>query len=107
MFSFFAGGRRTAPPQEEGCTERVWVYDLRTNMPSFGKRNLFGETHLKPFETVFGDQPDGAVAQKEGEWSWVNGDGEKTARKRSVAVLRPGLDREAEGGFAGYQLVEG
>ncbi|MCA9712437.1 MAG: N-6 DNA methylase, partial [Myxococcales bacterium] len=24
--------------QEEGNTEEVWVYDLRTNMPSFGKR---------------------------------------------------------------------
>ena len=23
---------------DKGNTERVWVYDMRTNMPSFGKR---------------------------------------------------------------------
>jgi type I restriction enzyme M protein len=75
---FFCKGMANNPRQEKGCTERVWVYDLRTNMPSFGKRNLFGEMHLKPFEKVFGDEPDGSGDRKEGEWAWVNGDGEKT-----------------------------
>ena len=37
----------------ENCTENVWVYDLRTNMPSFGKRTPFGEQYLKPFEDCY------------------------------------------------------
>ena len=40
-------------------TEQVWIYDLRTNMPSFGKRTPFGEEHLKPFEQAYGGQADG------------------------------------------------
>ncbi|QPI64100.1 N-6 DNA methylase [Vreelandella venusta] len=56
--------------QEEGCTENVWVYDLRTNMPSFGKRTPFGEQHLKPFEAVYGDDPNGQSPRQEGEWSF-------------------------------------
>ncbi|KGD61441.1 N-6 DNA methylase [Alcanivorax jadensis T9] len=50
---FFTKGSAKDKLQEENCTENVWVYDLRTNMPSFGKRTPFGEQHLKPFESVF------------------------------------------------------
>ncbi|WLD58523.1 type I restriction-modification system subunit M [Salinispirillum sp. LH 10-3-1] len=50
---FFTKGSATDKHQEENCTENVWVYDLRTNMPSFGKRTPFGEQHLEPFEKVF------------------------------------------------------
>lgn len=67
---FFTKGSATDKYQEEGCTENVWVYDLRTNMPSFGKRTPFGEQHLKPFEAVFGDDPNGQSARQEGEWSY-------------------------------------
>tara|TARA_R110000824_G_scaffold393237_2_gene592126 strand:- start:19316 stop:20941 length:1626 start_codon:yes stop_codon:yes gene_type:complete len=67
---FFTKGSATDKFQEEGCTENVWVYDLRTNMPSFGKRTPFGEQHLKPFEAVYGDDPNGQSPRQEGEWSF-------------------------------------
>jgi len=67
---FFTKGSAKDKLQEENCTEKVWVYDLRTNMPSFGKRTPFGEQHLTPFEKVYGDKPDGTSDRKEGEWSF-------------------------------------
>ncbi|PWQ92494.1 N-6 DNA methylase [Leucothrix pacifica] len=67
---FFTKGSATDKMQDEGCTENVWVYDLRMNMPSFGKRTPFTEAHLKPFETVYGENSDGTSARKEGEWSF-------------------------------------
>ncbi|MNR21257.1 Type I restriction enzyme EcoKI M protein [compost metagenome] len=56
---FFQKGATDNPRQEQGCTQRVWVYDLRSNMPSFGKRTPFGAQHLKPFEDAYGDGPNG------------------------------------------------
>jgi type I restriction enzyme M protein len=50
---FFTKGTEKNPKQEEGCTQNVWVYDLRTNMTNFGKRTPFGEQHLKPFEACY------------------------------------------------------
>lgn len=67
---FFTKGSVKDKQQEENCTENVWVYDLRTNMPSFGKRTPFGEQHLKPFEVVYGDDTNGQSDRKEGEYSF-------------------------------------
>lgn len=67
---FFRKGSATDAQQAENCTEQVWVYDLRTNMPSFGKRNPFGEAHLAPFERVYGADPRGLSERSEGEWSF-------------------------------------
>jgi type I restriction enzyme M protein len=67
---FFTKGSTADKHQEENCTEHVWVYDLRTNMPSFGKRTPFGDAHLKPFEGVYGESPDGDSERKEGEYSF-------------------------------------
>ncbi|WGL15810.1 N-6 DNA methylase [Microbulbifer bruguierae] len=67
---FFTKGSAKDKLQEESCTKNVWVYDLRTNMPSFGKRSPFGEQHLKPFEKVYGRKPDGTSKRSEGEWSF-------------------------------------
>ncbi|CAD6882226.1 Type I restriction-modification system, DNA-methyltransferase subunit M (EC 2.1.1.72) [Methylomonas albis] len=50
---FFSKGTAENPRQEENCTQQVWVYDLRTNMPSFGKRTPFDEQHLAPFEVCY------------------------------------------------------
>lgn len=56
-------------------TDNVWVYDLRANMPSFGKRTPFTESYLAPFEAVYGDDPHGQSPRKEGEWSsWLKDD---------------------------------
>lgn len=67
---FFTKGSAAEKYQEENCTENVWVFDLRTNMPSFGKRTPFGEPHLKPFEAVYGDDPSGKSPREEGEYSF-------------------------------------
>lgn len=34
-------------------TKKVWYYDLRTNMPNFGKTNMLKESHFEEFETTF------------------------------------------------------
>ena len=76
---FFTKGSVTNRQQEENCTTNTWVYDLRTNMPKFGKRTPFGQQHLKPFEAVYdpsghsraGGNPD-LSARKEGEWSFTD-----------------------------------
>jgi type I restriction enzyme M protein len=67
---FFTKGSASNKHQEQNCTQNVWVYDLRTNMPSFGKRTPFGEPHLTPFEAVYGDDPNGQSPRNEGEWSF-------------------------------------
>ncbi len=75
---FFTKGTVKKPEQEENCTKKVWVYDLRTNMPSFGKRTPFGEQHLKPFEKMFGRKADGTSKRTEGEWSFTDSEEEQT-----------------------------
>ncbi|MFD3396179.1 N-6 DNA methylase [Alteromonas macleodii] len=67
---FFTKGAADDKTQKEGCTKNVWVYDLRTNMPSFGKRTPFGESHLKPFEAVYGEDTNGTSPRTEGEYSF-------------------------------------
>lgn len=70
---FFTKGTAKNPQQIENCTDQVWVYDLRANMPTFGKRTPFGQTHLTPFEGVYDAQK-----RTEGEWSFTDPDTEKT-----------------------------
>lgn len=80
---FFTKGSAKNKYQEKNCTENVWVYDLRTNMSSFGKRTPFGNSeigfapedfgtdpHLGAFEKVFGDKPNGTSKRTEGEYSF-------------------------------------
>ena len=45
---FFTRGK-----SDEGNTKSVWVYDMRTNMPSFGKRTPLTRKHFKEFEHCF------------------------------------------------------
>ncbi len=40
-------------------TKEVWVYDMRANMPAFGKRTLLTRQHFRAFEKVFGTDPCG------------------------------------------------
>lgn len=75
---FFTKGTPKNPDQEEGCTKKVWVYDLRTNMPSFGKRTPFGGEHLAPFEKVYGRKADGTSKRNEGDWNFTTEGTENT-----------------------------
>lgn len=75
---FFTKGTADNPEQDKGCTQAVWVYDLRTNMPSFGKRTPFTASFLEPFERVYGDEPLGTAPRTEGEWSFTDDTAEQT-----------------------------
>jgi len=44
---------------DTGNTQKVWVYDLRTNMPAFGKRTPLTHEHFAVFETCYGNKSDG------------------------------------------------
>ncbi|UVT18555.1 MAG: N-6 DNA methylase [Nitrospira sp.] len=46
---FFTRGEK-----DKGNTKEVWVYDLRANMPQFGKRTELKREHFKEFEAAFG-----------------------------------------------------
>ncbi|MDD4802633.1 MAG: N-6 DNA methylase [Syntrophomonas sp.] len=45
---FFTRGKT-----EKGNTKEVWFYDLRTNMPSFGKTNPLKEEHFEDFINAY------------------------------------------------------
>jgi type I restriction enzyme M protein len=57
---------------EKGNTQNVWVYDLRTNMPSFGKRTPLTFEHFAEFITCYGDDPNGTAPRTDqgeaGRW---------------------------------------
>lgn len=57
---FFTRGEK-----DEENTKEVWVYDMRTNMPSFGKRTPLRNEHFKEFISCFGDDPGGISKRKD------------------------------------------
>ena len=54
---FFTRGKT-----DKGNTKEVWVYDLRANMPQFGKRTMLTRQHFADFEKAFGKDPQGNPA---------------------------------------------
>jgi type I restriction enzyme M protein len=54
---FFTRGKK-----EKHNTKEVWVYDLRANLPQFGKRTSLTRNHFTEFEAAFGDDPFGNTA---------------------------------------------
>ena len=59
---FFTRGKA-----DKGNTKEVWFYDLRTNMPSFGKTNPLRAEHFSEFESVYEAQDRHAVQDE--RWS--------------------------------------
>jgi type I restriction enzyme M protein len=57
---FFTRGK-----SDTGNTKAVWVFDLRTNMPSFGKRTPLTASHFAEFEKSFGKKSDGTSKRTE------------------------------------------
>lgn len=49
---FFARGARAS-----ANTKQVWVYDMRTAMPQFGKRRQLTAADFADFESVYGESP--------------------------------------------------
>ena len=51
------------PKQDTGNTQNVWVYDMRANMPQFGKRTVLTEAHFNEFIECFGTDAYGNAAR--------------------------------------------
>ena len=66
-FLFFTKGET-----DRSNTKAVWVYDLRANMPSFGKTRPLTLSDFAEFEAAFGDDPYGKSDRvdqgEEGRW---------------------------------------
>jgi type I restriction enzyme M protein len=52
----------TRGENDKDNTKEVWVYDLRANMPSFGKKTALAREHFLDFERAFGNNPLGKPA---------------------------------------------
>ncbi|PZQ10245.1 MAG: N-6 DNA methylase [Ancylobacter novellus] len=44
-----------------GSTDAVWIYDMRTAMPAFGKTSPLRADHFDNFVTAYGDDPNGGA----------------------------------------------
>lgn len=51
--------------QDTGNTKNVWIYDMRANMPSFGKRTQFIASYFDDFIQCFGKDKDGESPREE------------------------------------------
>ncbi|MFC3324427.1 class I SAM-dependent DNA methyltransferase [Mesorhizobium cantuariense] len=51
--------------KEKESTSAIWFYDLRANMPAFGKTNPLRTEHFAEFENCFGDDPKGKYPRKD------------------------------------------
>ena len=57
---FFTRGEK-----DKGNTKAVWFYDMRANMPRFGKRTPFTRAHFAEFEKVYGEDSHGKSKRKD------------------------------------------
>jgi type I restriction enzyme M protein len=69
---FYAQGVKTnvlfftkVSDKASGSTKNVWVYDMRANMPKFGKRTPLTRAHFAEFEAAFGEDPCGASKRQD------------------------------------------
>lgn len=68
---FYAGGVKTnvlfftRGKTDTGNTKAVWFFDLRSNMPTFGKRTPLTPEHFDEFVRCFGDDPYGKAKRKD------------------------------------------
>jgi type I restriction enzyme M protein len=57
----------TRGASDKDNTKEVWFYDLRTNMESFGKRNILTEEHFEEFIKAYTAEDRGSI--KDERWS--------------------------------------
>ncbi len=88
---FFTKGTVKNPKQDTKCTTHTWVYDLRTNMPNFGKRTPFGKQHLAPFENAIATlkakkwaQPTAQPKDVKGSLQWLAQTVTQTVKDKAV-----------------------
>jgi type I restriction enzyme M protein len=97
---FFQRGRT-----DKANTKAVWVYDMRANMPAFGKTRPLMVADFAEFEAAYGDDPNGEAKREDqgepGRWRCFTRDAIKARNDNlDIAWLR---DTEAE---AEEQLTE-
>ncbi|WP_321160236.1 MULTISPECIES: N-6 DNA methylase [Marinomonas] len=63
---FFQKGTPDNPHQDTHCTQETWVYDMRTNMQTFGKRRMLTEAHFDAFIAAYGEDANGQSPREEG-----------------------------------------
>ena len=73
----------TRGTEDKGNTKGVWIYDLRTNMPSFGKTNPMTEEHFADFEKAYTAEDRFAV--KDERWNYFSREDIK-AKQNSLDV---------------------
>ena len=56
--------------EDKGNTKGVWIYDLRTNMPSFGKTNQITEEHFAEFEKAYTAEDRTAISDE--RWNYFS-----------------------------------
>jgi type I restriction enzyme M protein len=79
-------------------TKNVWVYDLRVNMPSFGKKTPLTREHFVEFEKAFGKDPLGKAKRKdEGEGGRFRSFSREYVKERSDSLAIAWLRDESEG----------
>ena len=86
---FFTRGKT-----DKANTKAVWVYDLRANMPAFGKTTPLTVADFEAFEKAFGSDPLGKAKRKD------------SGRGRALPLLHARTDRGAER-QSRYLLAEG
>ncbi|MCV5745368.1 SAM-dependent methyltransferase, partial [Escherichia coli] len=52
--------------QDKACTRETWVFDMRTNMNTFGKRRPLTEKHFDAFIAAYGADKNGQSLREEG-----------------------------------------
>jgi type I restriction enzyme M protein len=90
---------------DKANTQAVWVYDMRANMPAFGKTRLLTVDDFADFEKAYGSNPSGGSKRKDqgeqGRWRCFTRDAIKARNDNlDIAWLR---DTEVE---AEEQLTE-
>jgi type I restriction enzyme M protein len=73
---------------DKANTKAVWVYDMRANMPAFGKTRLLTVEDFADFEKAYGSDPNGGAKRKdqgeEGRW--------RTFTREQIAARNDNLD---------------
>jgi type I restriction enzyme M protein len=90
---------------DKANTKAVWVYDMRANMPAFGKTRLLSVEDFADFEAAYGSDRNGSAKRKDqgedGRWRCFTPEQVKARNDNlDIAWLR---DTEAE---AEEQLTE-
>ena len=86
---FYAAGVKTnvlffeRGKTDQGNTKDIWFYDMRTNMPSFGKRTPFLESHFEAFEKAYTAADRGKIKDER----WNNFTRETVAKKNDSLDL--------------------